>query len=175
MSFIQFISSVDGSVLWQTSNMNQKIPADAIQVSEYIYEIEPAEVAPEPIEIPVVLSVTEEIIKKKEIKSREIRADFEASLAPNVLVNGTPWQSGFASALSLDGAMRIAETSGAVEVTLHDANHEGHTLSFDLAREVIIAIGSDYQFKFAKKQDRLKQIADISLDDEGALLKISVI
>jgi len=41
---IKFISNVDQSFMWQTTNMNQPIPADAVKVSEGVYSMTPAEV-----------------------------------------------------------------------------------------------------------------------------------
>ncbi len=61
MPTVKFISDVDGSLQWQTTNMNQIIPDNAIKVSENVYKIpvvEP-EPEPEPDPVPSVLSVTD--------------------------------------------------------------------------------------------------------------------
>ena len=55
MSTIKFVSNIDGSPLWETDNLGMTIPADAVKVSEGVYEITPApEVEPEPVPAPVI-------------------------------------------------------------------------------------------------------------------------
>ena len=59
MPTVKFISDVDGSFQWQTTNMNQLIPDNAIKVSENVYKIPVVEPEPEPDPVPSVLSVAE--------------------------------------------------------------------------------------------------------------------
>ena len=59
MTTVQFVSDVDGTLQWQTTNMNQLIPDYAVKVSENVYKIPVVEPEPEPDPVPSVLSVSE--------------------------------------------------------------------------------------------------------------------
>jgi hypothetical protein len=43
MKTIKFISNIDQSFMWETTNMNQAIPDNAVKVSENVYEMPPAQ------------------------------------------------------------------------------------------------------------------------------------
>lgn len=66
--------------------------------------------------------------------------------------NGVAWSGGLQSALSIDGAARLAAAGGATTIEIFDASNAGHVLTIVQANAVSTAIGAAYQTAFAKYQ-----------------------
>ena len=109
----------------------------------------------------------------KKSKKIEIRLAFEqASTAPvKDSTNSCLWDGGLSSALSIDGAIRLAEQVGLSDVVLYDKNNVEHSLPINEAKEVVALIGKAYQELFAKKQSLLAKVdATSSIDDVNAIV-----
>ena len=102
----------------------------------------------------------------KEQKRGEVRSAFESVESGQVIINSVAWHGGFSSVLKLDGAVRLAENAGLSDVVLFDTSNNGHELTIDEAKAVVIAVGMDYQVIFARKQNAMVAIDDaLSLED----------
>lgn len=109
----------------------------------------------------------------KELKKTSIRMAFDAiNAAPISGPNGNLWSGGFDSALKMDAAKRMAQMAGLSLVSLFDEENIEHVLSFADAEVVILAIGADYQTKFAQKQALM--VAVDAANDAAALDAITV-
>ncbi|WP_349680079.1 hypothetical protein, partial [Neptuniibacter sp. UBA6509] len=78
---------------------------------------------------PVLSSVftQEDLFKFEKIKvSDSIRASFVDAIHAPVPVSDAAWNGGMESALSIDGAVRLAEQAGATEITLFDYENTEH-------------------------------------------------
>ena len=123
------------------------------------YEIADLGIAPEPewtTTKQFVLSYAKNL-KKQQIRDA-FRDAFAAADAPPVDALSLKWNGGYDSALKLDAAKRLAELVGKREVVLYDIYNTGHKMNVTDAETVIIAVGADYQKKFAKKQTLMRQV-----------------
>lgn len=98
-------------------------------------------------------------------KANKIRTDFKTSIT-TVNADGTSWNGGMESALSIDGAIRLAEQAGATDITLFDAENNEHLVDVATGKAIAAAIGIDYQTKFAQKQQLMRAIASASTETE---------
>jgi len=95
----------------------------------------------------------------QEAKLDEIRTAFQAAAdLPFTDVNGITWNGGYDSAMRMDAAKRMAQLNSAMDVTFYDINNAAHTLLIADAESVVLAIGADYQTKFAAKQGFMLQV-----------------
>lgn len=86
-------------------------------------------------------------------KYAEIRRIFAvATLVPVIDDTGRSWHGGIDSALKLDGAWRLAERSGASEVSFYDTSNARHHLDLADADEVVKLVAGRYQHHFGRKQ-----------------------
>jgi hypothetical protein len=82
-----------------------------------------------------------------------LTANFAAASVANVTdSNGAIWSGGLQSALSIDGAARLAGAGGATTIEIFDASNAGHVLTIVQANIVSAAIGAAYQSVFVKYQ-----------------------
>lgn len=105
--------------------------------------------------------------RAKEAKKTEIRNAFKVDSQLPVTVNNVQYHGNIDSALRLDGALRLAEKSGATSVSFTDINNVRHTLTLADANNVIIAVGKAYEQKFMKKQALLVDVDNAA--DQAAL------
>lgn len=108
-------------------------------------------------------------------KRDQIRNDFMEALIPSVEALGIQWNSGMNSSVAIDGAARIAEAAGALEVTIHSVDNKPHLFSLAQTIQVAVAIGLDYQQKFAVKQSRMVALDEIDLTESSAIEQIGAI
>ena len=94
----------------------------------------------------------------KNSKKIEIREAFEIESEQPILVDAVKYHGGFDSSVKLDGAKRLAELAGLVEVTFYDTSNQFHILTIAEANNVIIQVAAKYQTDFAKKQILMTQI-----------------
>jgi hypothetical protein len=92
-------------------------------------------------------------------QSDAIRQGYEAACETPVTALGVAWNGGFDSAIKLDAAMRLAQAAGAHDVTFFDLANAGHTLGFEDALSVVVAVAADFQLKLARKQALMAAIA----------------
>lgn len=109
----------------------------------------------------------EDLLKQAKVStSRTIRASFESAVNTPVLIHSAEWNGGMDSALSIDGAIRLAEQAGATDITLFDAANNDHLVDIATGKTIAAAIGIDYQTKFAQKQQLMRAIASASTETE---------
>lgn len=101
---------------------------------------------------------TMQLARAKEAKRNAIREEFETQSNEPVVVSSVSYHGGYDSTMKLDGAKRMAELSGMTSVEFFDINNVGHTLTLTEAQEVILAVGGDYQARFANKQARMNAL-----------------
>lgn len=90
-----------------------------------------------------------------------IATDFQLAANANVTdSSGGVWTGGESSALSIYGAVQLAQAGGATTVTLFDASNAPHSLTIAQGTAVAAAIGAAYQTAFAKYQGLKVQIAN---------------
>jgi len=88
-----------------------------------------------------------------------IQSSFGAACAQAVTdSNGVAWSGGEQSALSLDGAIRLAQQLNQTTVDLWDASNAKHSLSIADAQAAAQAVASQYQSDYAKWQSLRAQI-----------------
>jgi hypothetical protein len=83
-----------------------------------------------------------------------------AALSPVTDANGVQWNGGESSALSIDGAIRLAQNSGATSVDLWDYANTKHTLTIAEAQAVAAAVGGAFQTAYAKWQTLRAQVVN---------------
>ncbi|MCK5307927.1 MAG: hypothetical protein KAJ73_04880, partial [Zetaproteobacteria bacterium] len=98
---------------------------------------------------------SEQLITNKSNVSNAIKNDFELIVLEAITVATINYHGGYESSIKLDAAKRLAELAGNTTVDFYDTINVSHTLSIVNAEAVILAIGSDYQTKFAIKQGLL--------------------
>jgi len=110
----------------------------------------------------------------QKLKRDEIRTAFQAAAAlPVTDVTGNTWNGGYDSAIKIDAAKRMAQLNSSANVTLYDINNVAHVLTIADAASLILAIGADYQTKFAAKQNFMLQVdAAASQADLDAIVVI---
>lgn len=96
------------------------------------------------------------LVVLRHLKEQEIRnAAWAAFETPVTTPDGTVWNAGMQSALSIDGAIRLADVVGLTSVALYDLHNMEHVMSLQDGMAVAAAIGADYQRKFSAKQHAL--------------------
>lgn len=96
------------------------------------------------------------LVVMRHLKEQEIREAASAAFeTPVTLPDGTVWNSGMQSALSIDGAIRLADVAGLTSVALYDLHNKEYVVSSQDGMAVAAAIGADYQRKFSAKQHAL--------------------
>ena len=95
-----------------------------------------------------------------------VKKDFTAAANSDVVFNEVYWYGGNESVTKLDGAKRLTEMAGLIEVTFFDASNTGHILSIEEANAVILTIGVKYQTDFAKKQTLYTNIENATTIEE---------
>ena len=109
-------------------------------------------------------------------KKVTLRTQFgEAYLEPVTLPDGSVWNGGMNSALSIDGAVRMAENAGLTSITLYDNSNDEHVVDIATGKNIAAAIGAAYQTKFALKQTLFKQLDSIDLEIAEARSQIEAI
>jgi len=89
-----------------------------------------------------------------------IAADFQTAASASVAdSNGNVWNGGESSALSIYGAVQLAQAGGAATVSLFDVSNAPHALTISQGTAVAAAIGAAYQADFAKYQGLKVKIA----------------
>jgi len=90
-----------------------------------------------------------------------LAASFQsAALSPVTDANGVQWNGGESSALSIDGAIRLAQNSGSTSVDLWDYANTKHTLTIAEAQAVAAAVGGAFQTAYAKWQTLRAQVVN---------------
>jgi len=75
----------------------------------------------------------------------------------------TWWNGGFDSAIRLDAALRLTQKiPGYTTCIIHDYYNESHEYTFSGVDIITVAIGSDYQQKFGRKEALLVDIENAS-------------
>jgi hypothetical protein len=101
----------------------------------------------------------------KRMRKKYIAGCLRAEEGSKVEVAGVTYHGGYGSAQKLDGAYRLAQRSGATEVTFFDVDNVPHVLTLAEADAVCQAVATAYQTAFAKKQTLYAQIDAV---DENA-------
>jgi len=102
----------------------------------------------------------------KQQKKAEIKQAFlKASVEP-VTINNILWNGGFDSAIKINGAIQLAQTTNASDVTIYDYNNQSNQLTIDDAQNLAIEIGKKYQSDLAKKQTLYAQIENATTKDD---------
>lgn len=154
----------------------ENMPEDAVELSDEEYqELLDGQSAGEQIQTgddgrPVLRDLplpSLELLRTR--KAGEIRTAFANAVAAAVNAHGHDWNGGMNSALAIDGAVRLAQLSGATEIELFDIDNIGHTVDITTGQQIAAAIAIDYQTLFAKKQQLLRAIADANADALAAI------
>lgn len=95
-------------------------------------------------------------------KQDEVRNAFLLDISAPVAVASVSYHAGIDSGIKLDGAVRLAVKAGQTSVVFTDINNQPNTLTIAQADAVVIAVGTDYQSKFLRKQQAMVSIANAS-------------
>lgn len=90
-------------------------------------------------------------------KYNAIDLHFENQYTPT-LVGGVEWHGTFTSILKLKGVIDMAQIAGLTEVTFFDYHDQPHTYSLAEATGIVMALGVEYQTKFAQKKALQTQV-----------------
>ena len=106
------------------------------------------------------MSIDYELEKAKNKKRQEVKWWLQEQEESSITVDGVDWHSGYESGMRLDAARRLAMEAGLTEVNFSDINNVYHTLTIPQATAVVLAVGADFQTKFAQKQAWMVAIAN---------------
>jgi hypothetical protein len=111
-----------------------------------------------------------------EERKRVIRQEAEAAYEqPVTLPDGSVWNGGMSSALSIDGAVRMAENAGLAQVSLYDTNNTEHVVDITTGKSIAAAIGAEYQRLFGIKQTCMQQLSTVDLTTTTAKDEIEAV
>lgn len=103
------------------------------------------------------VQLVEQIEAHKHAKYNAIDLHFENLYTPTV-VEGTEWHGTFTSILKLKGVIDMAQIARFTEVTFFDYHDQPHAYSLAEATGIVVALGVEYQTKFAQKKALQAQV-----------------
>lgn len=117
------------------------------------------------------LKEQKDLENSKTEKYIEIKKDFTAQESESILIDGVQYQGGYDSAIKLDNAKRLSESTGAVGVVFYDAQNNPHELLLKDANDIVVAIAGKYQKDFGKYQGLKVAIKDAETIEQVELIE----
>ena len=98
------------------------------------------------------MTIDYELENAKRAKRKEIKWWMDNVEESTLEVLGITWHAGYNSGQRLDGARRLSMEAGMTHVGFSDVDNVYHNLTIAEATQVVMAIGQDFQTKFAQQQ-----------------------